>query len=201
VFCAKNEKTATRSILLVALILIPVSFVLTWLGIYSANYASEGIVVFAGNLLPAWGYGLFAAALLSAVMSSADTTLLTSSMILSELTTGSLEHKKALSLTHIYIVIIGIASIIIALFITSVVQTLLFALTFFSGAFVVPTLAGLLNLKVNKKMVVLAIITGGFVALTGKIIHDFYHDFMGSCIILSTYVINAFLLFIPFKKT
>jgi SSS family solute:Na+ symporter len=121
-------------------------------------------------------------------------------MILSELSTGNLHHKKALSLTHFYILITGSASIIIALFITSIVQTLLFALTVFSGAFVVPTLAGLLNLKVNKKMVVTAIVTGGIVALTGKIIHDFYHDFLGSCIILSTYLINAFLLFIPSKK-
>lgn len=200
VFCAKNEKTAARSILLVAFILIPVSFMLTWLGIYSANTANTGIVNFAENLLPAWAYGLFIAALLSAVMSSADTTLLTSSMILSGLTTGSLNHKKALSYTHLYIIIIGFASIFIALFITSIIQTLLFALTFFSGAFVVPVLAGLLNIKVNKKRVVMAIITGGIMALTGKIIHDFYHDFIGSCIILSTYVINTILLLTPFKK-
>lgn len=200
VFCAKNEKTATRSILLVAFILIPVSFVLTWLGIYSGNTANSGIVTFAEHLLPSWAYGLFIAALLSAVMSSADTTLLTSSMILSELTTGNLNNTKALSFTHIYIIIIGVVSIVIALFITSIIQTLLFALTFFSGAFVVPTLAGLLNLKVNKKRVVMAIISGGMLALTGKIIHDFYFDFLGSCIIISTYVINALLLFTPFKK-
>ena len=200
VFCAKNEKTATRSILIVASILIPVSFILTWLGIYSASSASSGVVAFAGNLLPAWAYGLFVAALLSAVMSSADTTLLTSSIILSELTTGNLSNKKALSFTHFYVIIIGIASIIIALFISSIVQTLLFALTFFSGAFVVPTLAGLLNLKVNKKLVVTAIISGGIIALTGKLVHDFYNDFAGSCIILSTYVINSFLLFVPFRK-
>jgi SSS family solute:Na+ symporter len=87
VFCAKNEKTASRSILLVAIILIPVSFILTWLGIFSVNNEHEGIVSFASHLLPNWAYGIFIAALLSAVMSSADTTLLTSSMILSELTT------------------------------------------------------------------------------------------------------------------
>ncbi len=201
VFCAKNEKTATRSILVVAFALIPVSFILTWLGIYSGSTANSGVVSFAGNLLPGWAYGLFVAALLSAVMSSADTTLLTSSMIFSELTTGSLSHKKALSFTHFYIVIIGASSIIIALFITSIIQTLLFALTFFSGAFVVPTLAGLLNLKVNKKRVVTAIITGGIIALTGKIIHDYYHDLIGSCIILSTYVINTVLLFTASRKT
>lgn len=201
IFCAKNEKTAARSILLVAVLLIPISFILTWLGIYSGNFESSGIISFAKSLLPGWIYGLFIAALLSAVMSSADTTLLTSSMILSELSCGSLNHKKALSYTHYFIVIIGILSVIIALFLTSIIQTLLFALTFFSGAFVVPTLAGLLNLKVNKNMVVTAIIVGGALALTGKIIHEFFYDVLGSCIILSTYIINALLLFLPFGKS
>lgn len=200
VFCAKNEKTASRSILIVAIILIPVSFVLTWLGIFSVNNEHEGIVGFAGHLLPGWAYGLFIAALLSAVMSSADTTLLTSSIILSELTTGNLNEKKALRYTHYYIIIIGLISIVISLFLTSIIQTLLIALTFFSGAFVVPTLAGLLNLKVNKKRVVTAIITGGILAITGKIIHEFYHDFAGSCIILITYLINALILFLPSTK-
>ncbi|HPE75114.1 MAG TPA: sodium:solute symporter family protein [Draconibacterium sp.] len=200
IFCAKDEKTASRSILLVAIILIPVSFTLTWLGIFSVNNAHEGIVSFAGHLMPGWAYGLFIAALLSAVMSSADTTLLTSSMILSELTTGNLNNKKALKYTHYFIFMIGIVSIIIALFMTSIIQSLLFALTFFSGAFVVPTLAGLLNLKVNRKRVVTAIVTGGVIALTGKVAHDFYNEFAGSCLIISTYIINALILFVPVGK-
>ena len=105
-----------------------------------------------------------------------------------------------MKITHIYIIVIGAASIIIALYVNSIIQTLLFALTIYSGAFVVPTLAGLLNLKMNKKMVVLAIITGGVVALTGKIIHDFYNEMTGNIVILSTYVISTILLFTPLKK-
>jgi SSS family solute:Na+ symporter len=200
VFCAKNEKTASRSIMLVAIALIPVSFALTWLGIFSVKNAHEGIVGFAGHLLPGWAYGLFIAALLSAVMSSADTTLLTSSMILSELTTGNLNDDKAMKYTHYYIIAIGVASVVIALFMTSIIQTLMFALTFFSGAFVVPTLAGLLNIKVARKRVVAAIVAGGTMALAGKIIHDFHHDYIGSSIILAAYIVNSILLFFPTKK-
>jgi len=69
----------------VAVILIPISFELTYLGVYSNATGSREIMAFAQHLLPNWFYGLFIAALLSAVMSSADTTLLTSSLILSEL--------------------------------------------------------------------------------------------------------------------
>lgn len=171
IFCARNEKTATYSIIAVALLLIPVSFVLTFLGVFSSHSESSGIIAFAENLLPGWFYGLFIAALLSAVMSSADTTLLTSSVILSELFDPTLKGKKALQLTHIFIVLLGSLSIVIALFVTSILQSLLLALTFFSGAFVIPMLTGLLQLKIVKKQVTAAMLAGGFVALTGKIIN------------------------------
>ncbi len=197
VFCAKDEKTASRSILLVALILIPISFALTWLGIYSQQFYNEGIVSFAQNLLPGWAYGLFIAALLSAVMSSADTTLLTSSMILNELITGNLNNKKSLATTRVLVVFMGIVSILISLYVTSIIQALLFALTFFSGAFVIPVLAGLLKIKVIKNRVVYAILIGGIVALSGKIIYTFYNDILGNLIIIFSYVINISILFIP----
>lgn len=199
VFCSRDEKTAARSLFLVAIVLIPISFLLTWLGIFSAS-AGENIMSFAQHLLPAWAYGLFIAALLSAVMSSADTTLLTSSMILSELFTGNLEHKNALKYTRIIVVVLGIVSMGIALFVTSIIDALLFGLTFFSGAFVVPVLAGLLKLKVNRKRVIWAILTGGIIALTGKITGTFYDGFTGNLMIVFSYAVNIFLLFGFFRK-
>jgi len=195
-FCAKNEKTASRSILIVALVLIPVSFGLTYMGIISQQAQNTGIVSFAENLLPGWAYGLFIAALLSAVMSSADTTLLTSSMIFNQLFTGDLDNKNSLKSTRLIVVFMGVLSILIALFVTSIIQALLFALTFFSGAFVVPTLAGLLNIRVNKNRVVYAIIIGGLVALSGKLIHNFYDEVLGNIIIILSYRINMAILFV-----
>jgi len=180
--------------------LITIAFALTWLGFFSVRNENSGIISFAALNLPDWIYGLFIAALLSAIISS-GTTLLNAAMILSELTSGNLAHKNALKITQMYVVIIGTLSIVIALFITSIIQTLLFALTIFSGAFFVPTLAGLLNLNVNKKRVVLAIVTGGLVAFTGKIIHGFYNEMIGNIIIISTYGINAILLFTPEQKS
>lgn len=193
VFCAKNEKTASRSILIVAIILIPTSFILTYLGIYS-DQTGTGILSFAEKLLPGWAYGLFIAALLSAVMSSADTTLLTSSMIFCELLTGNLEQKKSLQLTRILIVTMGFLSVLVALYVTSIIQALLLALSFFSGAFVVPTIAGLLKLKVNKKRIVWAILSGGVTALLGKIIYLYSFELTGNIFIIASYVLNAVLL-------
>ena len=194
-FCAGSEKTARRSIIIVASILIPVSFALTYLGVYSGK-ENEGIMAFAGHLLPNWAYGLFIAALLSAVMSSADTTLLTSSMILSELFSGNLEKKQALPLTRWLVVVIGILSLLISLYITSVIQALLLALSFFSGAFVVPVLCGLLEIKVNNNNAIWAIVFGGITALGGKLLTLFDYQEFGNSVIILSYFINALFLFI-----
>lgn len=196
IFCAKNEKTASKSVLIVAIILIPVSFGLTYLGVFSNN-SGEGIVAFAQHLLPGWAYGLFLAALLSAVMSSADTTLLTSSIVLSELITGNLDKKNALALTRYLIVGIGVFSLVIALYVTSIIQALLLALTFFSGAFVVPTLAGLLQINVNRKNVAFAMMSGGIIALSGKLLSLFDFEIFGNILIFVAYIVNALSLFLP----
>jgi len=198
IFCARNENTASKSVLIVALILIPVSFGLTYLGVFSQN-SGEGIVAFAEHLLPGWAYGLFLAALLSAVMSSADTTLLTSSIILSELITGNLNRKNSLLLARYLIIAIGILSLIIALYVTSIIQALLLALTFFSGAFVVPTLLGLLQIKVNKKNVAFALISGGSIALIGKLLSLLNWEVAGNCLIFMAYIVNAISLLLPVK--
>ncbi len=200
VFCAKDERTAAKSVLLVSILLIPISIALTWLGIFTASEHNTNIVGFAEALLPEWTYGLFIAALLSAVMSSADTTLLTSSIIVSELVSGDLDRKKALIQTRTFIVIIGILAIGISIFITSIIQALLFALTVFSGAFVVPVLAGLLKFKVQRNQVLAAIITGGTLSLIGKIVHDFYDETYGNLIIILTYVISTVLLLFSFSE-
>jgi SSS family solute:Na+ symporter len=120
-------------------------------------------------------------------------------MILSELITGNLKQQKALHLTRILIVVMGLASIIIALYVTSIIQALLLALTFFSGAFIVPTLSGLLRLKTNKKQVIPAIVAGGIVALAGKIVFLTGYELSGNLIIILSYGINATLLFYPFQ--
>ncbi len=200
-FCAKNEKTATTSVIIVALLLIPVSFLITFLGVFSHTTGSTELISFAEQLLPGFFYGLFIAALLSAVMSSADTTLLTSSIILSELFYPDIDTPKAFRLTRYLIILLGIMSIVVALYVASVLQSLLMGLTFFSGAFVIPVLAGLLNLKVVKPQVTAAITAGGLTALAGKIISITGHSLAGNIIIIAAFAVNAGLLFIKISKS
>ncbi len=204
VFCAKDENTARKSIITVAGILIPFAFLLTYLGVFahenlpaSQLQGSVSLIELIDFYLPEWVVGLMAAALLSAVLSSADTTLLTASMMLSELFNADIDNRKSLNVTRILIVLTGIASMVIALKVTSIIGTLLLALSFYSGAFIIPLIAALANLRINKQMSIPAMITGGSVALSGKILISYYGYSWGNWVIILAFVINLLILLIP----
>lgn len=203
-FCAKNEDTASRSVLYTALILLGAAFMLSFIGVYSAGRypdidpnSSLSFLQTISVYFPDWLTGLMIAALLSAVMSSADTTLLTAAIILSE----PIRKKSRgfrLEKTRFLIVILGAASILTALKVTSIIGSLLLALTFFSGAFIVPTAAGLLGKRADGRLPGAAMITGGLTALAGKLIL-MYTDTgnLGYALILAGFILNAGILFFP----
>lgn len=202
IFSARSSAVAKSSIVLTALLLIPTAIALTYLGVSVSRPTAgfDGFFLPGGEFLPPWGIGLLSAALLAAVMSSADTTLLSSSTILAELLGEDLTQRKSLRLTRIFIVGMGGAGLLIALKITSVLQSLLLGLSFFSGAFTLPILAGLAGWRVNKKFVLMAMLTGGSLALAGKILTDSYAHQWGFLVTLAGFALNFLLLKIPDKS-
>jgi SSS family solute:Na+ symporter len=203
VFCAKDSKTAFRSVLVTALILAPFGFVLSYVGIYAATFHSgpensSGLVNLANSILPEWATGILVAALISAVLSTAATTLLTASMILSELFHKDIDNQKSFKQTKMLLVVVGVLSMVISLKLTSIVSSLLLALSFYSGAFIIPMIAALFNLQFNKRFSIAAMLSGGILALTGKLLMTFNHTEIGSVILISGFVLNALLIFIPF---
>jgi len=205
VFCSKDSKTALRSVLVVALILIPFGFVLSYVGIYSAMFHSgaensSNLVNLANSILPEWATGVLVAALISAVLSTAATTLLTSSMILSELFQKDINNQQSFQRAKLLIVIIGILSMIISLKITSIVSSLLLALSFYSGAFIIPMIAALFNFRYNENLGIVAMLSGGILALSGKLLITFKYAEVGQYVLIAGFVINAFLIFVPFGQ-
>ena len=201
VFCARDEATARKSVIMVASVLIPFAFVLTYLGVVAGENlpadelkGSVALIELIDFYLPDWAVGLMAAALLSAVLSSADTTILSAAIILSELTRKDIDNRKSLNLTRVFIGLTGLVSMLIAIKITSIIGMLLLALAVYSGAFIVPLIAALTNMNVNKKMGVPAMITGGAVALTGKILVDIASLSCGNWVIASAFLVNFLLL-------
>jgi SSS family solute:Na+ symporter len=204
IFCAGNEKIARKSVILVAFLLLPVAFMLTFLGItaHSGSTASNAtsFILPGASYLPFWGLGIMVTVMLSAIMSSAATTLLSSSTILTELFILNLNQHRSLHFTRLFVLLQGSISLWIALKVTSILGTLMISLSFFSGAFILPVLAGIAGWKVNKKTAFAAMIAGGFTALTGKILQQIFHFEWGYWLIVAAYIINGVLLFFPGNK-
>lgn len=203
IFCARNPQVARKSVITVAILVIPVAFALTYLGVAAVNTAepSGGFILPGTGFLPPWALGLIAAALLSAVMSSADTTLLTSSMILSELITGNLDKPVSFRLTRIFVIVMGAISLAIAMHVTSILNALLISLSFFSGAFVVPIIAGLAGWKVNRENAIYAILAGGMLSLAGKLVNEISGQETGYWLIAAGFAANLIILKLPRQKT
>jgi SSS family solute:Na+ symporter len=188
VFCAKDTATAKKGIAMAAATLIPVAFIIGFLAVFGTSLGEvQGarITSIAGTVLPAPLIPLVALALLSVVLSSADTTLLSSSVILCGLLRIGAEkgardpqnatardpqtEDRPLLKARIVILVNGIVALLLALVFTDIIGTLLLALAVYAGAFTVPILWGLAGLRSRPTSVAAGIILGGALALAGKL--------------------------------
>jgi SSS family solute:Na+ symporter len=179
-FCAKGEKTAQQSAILSAFLFIPLAFAITLIGmgakVLYPEIPAEGAFpqVIAGVLSPGLS-GLLLAALVAALMSSADTCLLSQSVILTEdivkRVHPGLDERKTVLLTRLSLVGLGLVALGLALALKGVISSLLFAYTIFTCGLVVPVVAGFYKerLKVTPRGALAALIGGGVVGLLGKV--------------------------------
>lgn len=205
IFCTNNKNTARKAVLTTALILIPVAFSIGLVSVYGSNcltIPSPGsiFVQVSNSVLPVWAVALIVVALLSAILSSADTTILSASIIITGLIEKGQYGQNTVKKTRWIILIIGIIGIIISLNFTSIIGILLIALTVYSGAFIVPILLGLIGLTTKSNNAVYAIVIGGAMALLGKIIFYSYSPFIGNMVIIASFITNAAILLFGKKE-
>ena len=195
VFCAKDMVTAKKAIAMAALTLIPVAFIIGFLAVYGVSLSdAQGarITAIANQVLPQPLIPLIALALLSVVLSSADTTLLSSSVIIC-----GLFKTRSLARARIVILLNGIVALLLALVFTDIIGTLLLALAVYAGAFTVPILWGLLGLKAKPKFVAAAIVAGGILALAGKLcpaLPGALGAHTGDILMIAAFVVNGVIL-------
>ncbi|WP_300362217.1 sodium:solute symporter [Fusobacterium sp.] len=200
-FCAKDENTMRKSIIITILVLLPLAFIFAKIGVYGIQMFDEVgresvLLMIANEKLPkVLGFFLYFG-LLSAVISSADTTLLTASSLFTQVFLKDLKSKKAIFITRILMVVFGLLAILIAVKMKYILSTLLLALAVYSGAFIVPTFVGIFGFRAKKEVVILAIIAGGVTALIGKLIGG---D-RGNYISILAYLINISILFLGKNK-
>ena len=196
-FCAKDVTTARKAIAGAACTLIPIAFVIGFLAVYGVslgNVQGARITAIANAVLPPAFIPLFALALLSVVLSSADTTLLSSSVIICRLF-GIGQERNSLTQARVIIFLNGIVALLIALVFTDIIGTLLLALAVYAGAFTIPILWGLLGLKAKPKFVGAAIVVGGILALAGKLCPaGIFGNHTGDVLMIAAFAVNAMIL-------
>ncbi len=179
-FCARNEEVAKNSAAITALIMIPLAFSITLIGM-SAKVIVPGISpegafpAVVREVLPMGVSALVIAGLLSAVMSSADTCLLTTSTIISAdiikpCVRGGIRDENLLFISRAFIVLIGLLSLGIALKLKGVIRALLLGYTIYSSGLVLPVIFGFYGkrLRLHPLGAMAAVIGGGGVAMFGK---------------------------------
>jgi SSS family solute:Na+ symporter len=179
VLCARSDQVARRSALLAALAVVPLSFLLAIFGVLArAQFpgipAETALPETISVLIPMGLKGLIVAGFLGAIMSSADTCLISASTILSlnviaPLHKGSAEQH--LRVTRGALLVVGGAAWLIAGLQQGIISSLLLGYTVFVGGVVLPTLASFFRkrLKISATGAFWAIVVGGTAAILGKI--------------------------------
>ncbi|MBQ6472008.1 MAG: sodium:solute symporter family protein [Victivallales bacterium] len=194
-FCARDTGTARKAVATAAITLIPMAFLLAFIGVYgSRGYVRSGestlFAIVKGEFSPAVTLLLYFT-LLSAIMSSADTTLFTAGSLLSQFLRERMDSSESVKTTRACTVVLGALAILTALRCQSILTALLFALGIYAGAFVVPVLWGMFGLRSDRRYAVAAIVAGGGLALAGKI--QSAHA-IGNILVLLAFPVNLALL-------
>jgi SSS family solute:Na+ symporter len=199
-FCARNESVARTSTFWAALLIIPFALCITTMGmgaraLYPDILPEQAFPTVMKEVLPPALNGIVLAALLCAVMSSADTCLLSASTILTVDVVGhfspQVSERRTLLLSRWGVMILGACSLILALILKGVISALLFAYTVYTCGLILPVVAGFYRkkLRVNSYGALAAIIGGGAIALAGKLSGV-------ECLNLGGFAIGGLLLFL-----
>jgi SSS family solute:Na+ symporter len=179
-FCARDEKTAQKATFVSASAFVPLAFAIVLIGmgarvLYPQISPEQAVPQVIMETLSPWMGGLVLAALVAALMSSADTCLVSQGVILTQdiikRFSPSLSEKRTVLLARLNIIILGALALGLALLLKGVISSLLFAYTIFTCGLVVPVIAGFYKekLKVTPQGALVALIGGGAIGLLGKI--------------------------------
>ena len=176
IYATRDVKTAKRAWYLAGLLEWPVmAFLGVMLGMFGRvmfpDAESEmALPMLIKNVLPIGLIGLVSAAYFSAIMSTADSCLLASvgnlvNDIYQKYINPGASDNRVLHISRITTIVIGASSIIIAMAVPKVLDSILLAYSFMVSGLFVPTLAGLLWKRVSSIAAFLSMLGGGFSAL------------------------------------
>ncbi len=165
IFAAKNPKEAQRGVALSVAAVLLFSAMIAIIGIYAHLFLHKGekiLIVMATSVLPSYLSYIFIASILSAIVSSADTCLLSASTILSL----DILKKPSVNLIRFMVLVIGAISIVIGLYYSGIIKTLLISYGIYTGSVAIPLIFGFFKdkLPIDSRYAVLAITVSAITA-------------------------------------
>lgn len=194
-FSAKSEKVARKAPIIAAIILFTINLVIVGIGLWAKNYqldvpkGEQVLMVLMKETLPPLLTLLLSFTLLSAVLSSADTCLMSSASTFSY---DLLQSEKVL-VHRIVAMTLGFISIVIAYFKADLISTLLITYSIFNTAVVPPLFVAILLDGKRKTLPVaalLAITSGAICGLLSSFLHLSWIAMMGMGISLTLSLIT-----------
>jgi SSS family solute:Na+ symporter len=185
ILSAKDEKTAQRSTYWAAVLIVPLALAVVLIGMSAAvlfpGISSErAFPTVVQQTMPPLLAGLILGSLLCAVMSSS--LLLSASTIVTEdiihRFKPNLKEKQLLLTSRLVVALMGILSLLVALYLKGIISSLLFAYTVFSSGVIPLIIFGFFRekLKITPAGAMAAIIGGGGVGLLSQLFKIKYLD-------------------------
>ena len=173
-FTAKDGKTARNATLKAGIILLFFSLLITAIGLWAKempiNPGNTNVLVYVlANHLPKAAAIIIALGLLAAIISSADTCIITTATIIE----NDILKRNKVERTRLFAVLIGILALIIAIFKKNIIALLLYAYSIFTPGIVCPLFIAILfhrKKRLNKFLWISAIAVGGGLGLLSTIL-------------------------------
>jgi SSS family solute:Na+ symporter len=178
-FCSRDEASARRGIVLSIAVIVPLALLIALLGmmaraLYPGSSPEAAFPLLMKGTLPPLLAGLAMLALLSAFLSSADTTLLTLATVLAVdlagLDLSKLGDRRSLRVLRGFTALAGIGAVLVGLYSGGIIPSLLLSYAVFSGGLFVPILAGLVGRPLRAPAAIAAALAGGSLALAGRLL-------------------------------
>lgn len=176
IYASRDVRSAKRAWYLAGLLEYPVmAFCGTLLGmmarvVFPEAEAEMGLPLLIRHVLPVGVVGIVLAAYFSAIMSTADSCLLASvGNLINDLYQGCVNpdasQRRVLWLSRIATMVVGAASISVALLLPKVLDAVLLAYAFMVSGLFAPTIVGLLWPRATSKAALASMLTGGGCAI------------------------------------
>lgn len=179
IFSAKDAKTAKKAsliggIILIILSLFPAIMGMGARGLSNITNPSDSVPWILTNLMHPVVGGIVLAAIIAAIMSTADSLLTAAtSHFVKDLWIETFhkakleEEERLLKLTRNSTILIGIISLLIALSVPGIIDALIYSYTMYTAGIFIPVIGGVLWEKATREGAVVSAIIGSIIALVG----------------------------------